>query len=62
MRMSSHRKTHKRANLGCGIDSKSGETLSGLSTTASLTTSQKAKESNSWEPLPCLCVGQGFQD
>jgi hypothetical protein len=53
---------HMRTKLGRGVDSNSGVIPLASSTTTTLKTSQKVKESGSSEPLPWLCVEQGFQD
>ena len=53
---------HTRTKLGRGDDGESGATQSASSKIISSTTSPDIRESNSWEPLPWLCAGQGFQD
>ena len=53
---------HKRTKLGRGTGSDRGVIPPVSSTTTSSTILQEANESNSWEPLPWLCTGQGFQD
>jgi hypothetical protein len=55
------RERHTRTKLGRGEDGVSTSSPSVQMTTTS-TTSQDPNESNSWEPLPWLCVEEDFQD
>jgi hypothetical protein len=53
---------HTRTKLGRSEDGRSIATQLASSTTTTSITSPEVRESNSWEPLPWLCVGHGFQD
>ena len=53
---------HTRTKLGRFPDGSNMPIRSASSMTTSSTTSQEAKESSSWEPLPWLCGKQDFQE